>query len=189
MDAIRRVDTPITAAVIQQIAPSTASCSGAAFPDECATADVAATALGASFTTYDISSAAEQTALLALVLFESGNLQYDRNHWPGVPGQGTRNMQSPAYNLQYATALFPGARAQAAQAQGPAAVLYLLLGDQESFGSAAWFLSTQCGQDVRAALQAGTEQGFAAYLTQCVGTTATEGRLQGWRAARQVLLG
>jgi hypothetical protein len=56
--------TGITAEQLTTIAPETASCSGAPFPEECADADTAATALNKSFDTYGIKTAGEKAALL-----------------------------------------------------------------------------------------------------------------------------
>lgn len=121
------------------------------------------------------------------MLYESNAFKYSRNHWPGVPGQGTRNMQSPAFNLLYAESLYPAAAVQAAQAQGVDAVLALVNGDADSFGSAAWFLSSQCSESVRQGLAAGTAAGWQAYLTSCVGATDTSDRDALWTAATQAM--
>lgn len=121
------------------------------------------------------------------MLHESGAFKYSCNHWPGVPGQGTRNMQSPAFNLLYAESLYPAVTVQAAQAQGVNAVLALVNGDADSFGSAAWFLSSQCSEIVRQGLAAGTAAGWQAYLTGCVGTTDTSDRNTLWTAAIQAM--
>jgi hypothetical protein len=73
---------------------------------------------------------------------------------------------------------------------GLTATLALVNGDDEkSFGSAAWYLSTTCTPAVRAGLTAETVDGWHAFLTECVGTTATEDRDVPWVAAKQVLLG
>ena len=179
--------TTLTAATIEAISPSASSCTGATFPDECRTAAQAAPFIMQSFVKYSIQTLGEQAALLALMLYESSAFKYSRNHWPGVPGQGTRNMQSPAFNLLYAESLYPTATVQAAQAQGVDAVLALVNGDADSFGSAAWFLSSQCSESVRQGLAAGTAAGWKAYLTGCVGTTDTSDRDTLWTAAIQAM--
>ena len=125
------------------------------------------------------------------MLYETGDFKYSINHYPGVPGQGTRNMQSPAYNLKYAEWLATectncGITAQEvkkAEATGPKAVLALVNTDEWGFGSAAWFLSPQCDASVQKGLAAGTEEGWEDYLTQCVGTSATEERTAIWKKA------
>ncbi|KAF1833284.1 hypothetical protein BDW02DRAFT_384759 [Decorospora gaudefroyi] len=182
----------VTAAQLTAIAPETASCSGAPFPEECADATQAATALSAAFETYQITTPGEQAAIIAYELFESANFKYNKNHFPGRPGQGTRMMAMPPFVELYATAV-AGADAvtQAKAAGGDAglnAVLALVNGDDEkSFGSAAWFVSTQCSADVRAGLVAGTEEGWHAFLTECVQTTADPTRDPAWVAASGVI--
>jgi hypothetical protein len=179
----------LTAAQLTAIAPKTASCAGADFPDECADATAAATALNKAFDTYKITSTGEQAAIIAYELFESGDFKYKKNHYPGVPGQGTRMMAMPNYVKLYATAVAGAdAVAQAEAAGGDAgriAVLALVNGDDEkSFGSAAWFVSTQCTADVRAGLVTESEDGWNKFLTQCVGTTADPARDVPWVAAK-----
>ncbi|KAG9848271.1 hypothetical protein KCU98_g4788, partial [Aureobasidium melanogenum] len=82
--------------------PPLASCTGAPYPAECATADDAVSWINLAFHSFGIDAFGTQAALLSLMLYESGFFKYNINHYPGVPGQGTRNMQSPAFNLKYA---------------------------------------------------------------------------------------
>ncbi|KAF2187831.1 hypothetical protein K469DRAFT_704791 [Zopfia rhizophila CBS 207.26] len=179
----------LTAATIQAISPKTSTCDGAPFPDECRDASQAEDPINKSFQKYQINSAGEQAALLALMLYESDNFKYNKNHFPapGNPGQGTKNMQSPAFNLKYAQSLFDALTVQQAEAKGPEAVLVLVSGDQESFGSAAWFLSNQCSGSIRQGLASGSPEGWTAYLTQCVGTTDNPERDSIWKAALQAM--
>ncbi|KAJ9627129.1 hypothetical protein H2203_003590 [Taxawa tesnikishii (nom. ined.)] len=147
--------------------------------------------IAAGFDNFDITDFPSQAALLSLMLYESGSFKYNINHFPGVPGQGTRNMQSPAFNLQYAQWLATTVTNsnitadQVAQANtaGPAAVLALVDIDPWSFSSAAWFLSTQCSDAVKQELAKGTDNGWNGYLTDCVGTTATDDRTAIWKKA------
>ncbi|KAF9699814.1 hypothetical protein EKO04_002586 [Ascochyta lentis] len=183
----------VTAAQLTQIAPETASCSGAPFPDECADAATAATALNKSFDTYGIKTAGEKAALIAYTLFESGGYKYSKNHFPGRPGQGTRMMAMPAFISQYATAVAGADAVTTASAAGgdagAVAVLALVNGDDaKSFGSAAWFYSTQCSADVKAGVAAETVEGWHNFLTACVGTTLDPARDTPWVAAKAVIL-
>lgn len=183
----------ITAALLTQIAPDTASCSGAPFPEECADATTAASALNKSFDTYGIKSAGEKAALVAYTLFESGNYKYSKNHFPGRPGQGTRMMAMPPFIEKYATAVAgAGAVATASAAGGDAglnAVLALVNSDDAtSFGSAAWFYSTQCSADVKAGVAAETVDGWHNFLTACVGTSLDPTRDTPWVAAKAAIL-
>lgn len=183
----------ITADILTKIAPETASCSGAPFAEECADATAAATALNKSFDTYGIKTAGEKAALVAYTLFESGNYKYSKNHFPGRPGQGTRMMAMPPFVAKYATAVAGAdAVATANTAGGDAgavAVLALVNSDDEkSFGSAAWFYSTQCTEDVKTGVQAETVEGWHNFLTACVGTTLDEARDTPWVAAKAAIL-
>ena len=98
-DEAPKAETPgsLTAANLIAISPATASCSGASFPDECADATQAATALNKAFSTYKITSKGEKAAIVAYELFESGDFKYKKNHFPGRPGQGTRSKSNPSH--------------------------------------------------------------------------------------------
>jgi hypothetical protein len=147
-----------------------------------------------SFTNFGVSDFNTQAALLSLMLYESGSFKYAINHFPGVPGQGTRNMQSPQFNLEYAKWLSTVCKncgitpndVATAEAKGPVAVLALVNSDEWGFGSAAWFWDTQCSSDIKQDLKAGTEAGWNAYLTSCVGTTATSARTAIWKKALEL---
>lgn len=82
-------ETRITPKQIKAIAPKSKSCDSAPSKDECATAAQAAPAISASFDKYKVHSRAEQAAVIGLMAFESEEFQYNRNHSPGVPGQGS----------------------------------------------------------------------------------------------------
>lgn len=184
----------LTAANLVAIAPATASCVGAEFPAECVDATRAASALNKAFEKYKITATGEQAAIVAYTLFESGNYKYSKNHWPGRPGQGTRMMAMPPFVKKYAASLAGDkAVATAEAASGDAglnAVLALANSDDEkSFGSAAWFLTTQCTPQIRAGLVAETTEGWHNFLTQCVGTTDVPERDTPWVAAKQIMLG
>ncbi|KAL4918019.1 hypothetical protein BDW62DRAFT_70443 [Aspergillus aurantiobrunneus] len=179
----------ITATQIESIAPKSSSCQNPPdFPEECATAAQAAPALTAAFKEYNITSRAEQAAIIGLIAMESGEFRYNKNHHPGVPGQGTRNMQSPDFNKEYAGSI-PALADRLKEVQDePAAVLDLLLEDATvDFASGAWFLTTQCDQGVREALQSGTEEGWEGYIVDCVGTDANRERRDYWVKAVEAL--
>ena len=86
-------------------------------------------------------------------------------------------MQSAKYNLQYAQSI-PALSSQlsTAGAAGGDGVLNLLIAnDAYDFGSAVWYLTTQCDQGVRQSLQSGESAGWNSYL-KCIGTTSTSDR-------------
>ncbi|KAH0371871.1 hypothetical protein KCU65_g1550, partial [Aureobasidium melanogenum] len=182
---------PLTSADITTIAPSSASCTGAPYPAECITADDAAPWINLAFHSFGIHAFGTQAALLSLMLYESGSFKYNINHFPGVPGQGTRNMQSPAFTLKYAEWLAANMtdsgismqQVQEAGKEGPVQVLALVNGSRWSFASAAWFLTTQCNEEISQGLATSTEEGWETYMTECVGTTVTDDRTAIWKKA------
>lgn len=92
-------DTSLTEAQLIQIAPKSKSCDNAPAEGECATAKIAADSTSQSFNTYKVTNKAEQAAILSLMAFESDDFKYNKNHFPGTPGQGSksnlpRNIQS-----------------------------------------------------------------------------------------------
>ncbi|PWY71559.1 hypothetical protein BO94DRAFT_259984 [Aspergillus sclerotioniger CBS 115572] len=181
-------DASITAEQIKTIAPTSSSCDNPPAVGECATAAQAAPNIAKSFDTYSVTSRAEQAAVIGLMAFESGDFKYNKNHFPGVPGQGTRNMQSPTYNSKYAADIPALADKLSSVSGDPTGVLDLLLANEEyDFGSGAWFLTTQCSASVRSQLQSGSEAGWTAYITSCVGTDANDDRKAYWTRAIQAL--
>lgn len=183
---------PTAESILLSIAPSSNTCAGAPFPSECATASQAAPYLITAMQTYNIYSAPEIAAILSLIAFETGEFKYNINHYPGRPGQGTRNMQMLTYNLKYAnsvpelqpkvTAITGGAAASVLSDTQMNEVLALVTPDQYTWASAAWFVATQCSDSVRSAMQAGGLAGFSAYMT-CVGATPTSDRVAYWNKA------
>ncbi|USW47615.1 hypothetical protein Slin15195_G009340 [Septoria linicola] len=186
---IRKSTSCLTSTDLTTIAPNTASCNDADFPEECATADVAAPNIAQSFRSFKIDSFGAQAALVAIIVFESGAFKYKINHYPGVAGQGTRNMQSPTFNQQYADWIVANGEdpsitqdsVSAASAQGPAQLLDLINTDKWSSSSAAWFITTQCDASHVRALADGSQASFESYLTGCVGTTVTDDRIERWK--------
>ena len=192
----RKVGTS-AASQILQIAPTSNTCNGAAFPSECETATTAAPYLITAMSSYGITSAPEIAALLSLIVYETGEFKYAINHYPapGRPGQGTRNMQMANYNLLYAQsipALKSGLEAitTASSTSGLSDdqlndIRALVLPNEYAWASAAWFLTSQCAS-IRTQLQVGGQAGYEAYLG-CVGTTATSDRLSYWTTANMAL--
>ena len=81
----------LTEVMLSCIAPSSNTCAGATFPQECATASQALPYILDSFQTYKITSWGEQAAIVSLMAFESADFKYNKNHFPapGRPGQGS----------------------------------------------------------------------------------------------------
>ncbi|KAL2037692.1 hypothetical protein N7G274_009637 [Stereocaulon virgatum] len=136
----------ITPAQLIAIAPKSASCpADLQFPNECQTAASAAPAINWGFIEYGITTPGEAAGLVATIALESGEFEFAVQHFPSpVPGQGTRNMQGPKFNVEYAQSL-PALKASLPAGNDPAAVLALLVANIDyDFASAAWFLTTQC---------------------------------------------
>lgn len=78
------------------IAPKSSSCANPPAAGECATAAEAVPLINDAFARYQVESLGEQAALLSLMAFETLDFKYNRNHFPGVAGQGST---SPFYFL------------------------------------------------------------------------------------------
>jgi hypothetical protein len=79
----------ITTDQLLTISPNASTCDNPPAAGECATAEQAAPAISASFSAYSVDSRAEQAALVSLMAFETADFKYNRNHFPGVAGQGS----------------------------------------------------------------------------------------------------
>ncbi len=175
----------VTPAQILAVAPSSATCDWMT-NKECRINIQAARWISKSFTQMSIFTKAEQAALIALMAFESVEFKYNTNQ-QGHIGQGTRNMQSAEYNRKYVQSVpMLRARLEVMGTSDIANVLKLVLADEFSFGSAAWFLQTQCSPEIREGLKKGNEEGWAKYIKECVGTEP-EPRKAYWQAAVKAL--
>lgn len=186
---------PSALSILLAIAPSSSTCVSAPIPSECSTAAHAAPYLITSMSAHNITHPAVLAALLSLIAFETGEFKYNTNHFPapGRPGQGTRNMQTARFNLLYARSMpelresvegiVLGREVEGLSDEEVNAVRALVLPDRYAWGSAGWFLNTQCSREVREGLEMKGEEGWRAYLA-CVGVEAEEGRREGWERAR-----
>lgn len=87
----RTLDKRDVAATIAAIMPSSTSCSGRG--DECTTAEDAVEYLTGSMAEYHVTTSIEQAGILALIAYESGEMQYKKNlDQAAQPGRGTANM-------------------------------------------------------------------------------------------------
>ncbi|KAJ8084156.1 hypothetical protein PM082_002923 [Marasmius tenuissimus] len=182
------------------------TCEASKFPEECRTAEQALPHINKAFADFGIEAVGEKAALLSLMTFETGDFEFNINHFPGRPGQGTRNMMMFPFVYQYAVDT-PSTSEQALALAGPDAnspsitndtmnaVRALVLGDELSFASASWFYKSSgpekkgCTEDaaVVQGLQAGTIEGWSEYITKCVGTTVTPERQEGFEKALNAL--
>ncbi|CEI70269.1 hypothetical protein FVEN_g1210 [Fusarium venenatum] len=175
--------------IIEKIAPKSKSCPSS--NTDCRTAEQAAPFLINAFKDYDIYDPKMMAAVLALMAFESGDFQYKRNQVPGRPGQGTANMQMANFNLLYAKAIpelapkFEGVDSVEGMSDDDLnKLLDAVTVDKYNFASGAWFLATQCKQDVKDAFKKDADEGFKVYIEECVGTEV-EPRLEVFGVAKE----
>ncbi|KAI9141677.1 hypothetical protein BKA69DRAFT_1071954 [Paraphysoderma sedebokerense] len=180
--------------------PQIACNASAQFADECRTAADALPYINSGLDKYGLSSTGERVAVLSLLSFESGGFKFNRNHFPapGRPGQGTRSMLMFPFIQEYVASIpdlkpqydkITSASTNTSSPEYQSAVLSLVLSDEYSFASAMWFLSSKCSTDVRNLLKQEKEEGVVSYLKDCIGTEATEERLDGWRKSLQAYHG
>lgn len=94
-------DATLTESQVKAIAPKSNTCDDAPAKGECATAKQAAKFTSKSFTTYKVTSKAEQAAIISLMAFESGDFKYNKNHYPGVAGQGSKSTYNTICSTLY----------------------------------------------------------------------------------------
>ena len=161
-----------------EIAPTANTCDGAVKPDECRTAEQAAKYLVPGLAEYGIVDKYEIAAVLSLIAFESVDFKFNTNQSPGRPGQGTRSMMMIDSILEYAKSIKElkpkvleiapeGTSAESLNDEQKNKVRALVLPDEYSFASAAWFYKTKC-DSVREAMKAPMPNAFALY-GECVG--------------------
>ncbi|KAJ2656313.1 hypothetical protein IWW48_005104 [Coemansia sp. RSA 1200] len=140
---------------------------GSCASSECATNPRALVSINKAIAKYGITRKSEVVALIALMAFESSDWLYNINNTPGVPGQGTRAMISPGFVAEYAQKLHPD---QAAKAVSVVDKLQLVLNDDDSFGSAFWYLVTKAPQyhGNESRLRAGNAADFQDYVVNGV---------------------
>jgi hypothetical protein len=166
-------------AAIKTIMPTSDSCSGAQFPDECRTAEQAAPFISKACA--DLSPA-ECAGTIAIMGLESAELKFKHNVFPGRAGQGTANMMMANFISEYATEVVG---ADKVAGKTPDEVLALVTPDEFNFGSAAWFLTKKCSADVRSSLKTGTDAGWADY-NKCIGVDGTlPERIAYWNRAKE----
>ncbi|KAK6360068.1 hypothetical protein TWF730_006222 [Orbilia blumenaviensis] len=198
----------ITEDIILKVGPAAKSCprnnaNGALAPEECATAAHAAPFITEAFKQYGINTIGEAASILSLMMFETGDFQFNTNHFArpgGNPGQGTRNQMSPNFIVQYAQtfestdSIKPGITPENIGEQTDEVknkVLALVLGDDRTWASGAWFYKTHppCAA-VMPALQK-TPVSLAAwtqYIQGCIDTPVAD-RARNFKLAVEALGG
>lgn len=187
----------LTEKQVLAVAPSSNTCSGAQFPDECATASDAVANINKAFAKHGITTPGEAASLLSIMAFESGDFKFNINHFPGRPGQGTKAMLMVNFIVTYAQTfgstdnIAPGLSESNIDSQSDDVknkVRAVVLDNERSFGAAAWFYNTKCSDEVKKGLRkAASTEAWEAYITQCVGTTVTDDRKAGFIKAAAAL--
>ncbi|KAF3928593.1 hypothetical protein AA313_de0202627 [Arthrobotrys entomopaga] len=191
----RSTSFDITSDLILKIAPKSSSCANLVATGECSTADVAAEQIAAALAKYQINTIGEAAAVISIMAFESVDFEFNSNQSPGRPGQGTKAMLMPNFVFQYAQSLkldpesiAPGATPDTINNQSPDVlnkILALVQPDKFTFGSAPWFYTANCSDDIKAGLKASpvTIAAWSAYISNCVHTSVTPERQSGFVTA------
>ncbi|KAJ1819980.1 hypothetical protein LPJ60_003471 [Coemansia sp. RSA 2675] len=186
---IRDTTSAITLGQLNKAIPARASdssCSSVSTPDECAPNSRAVAAINSAIAKYGVTQRGEIVALISLMAYESANWQYNINHFPGRPGQGTRAMLMYNFIEQYAQWLYPSEAtkvlAAGASTDAQNNVRALVLGDNDSFGSAFWYLvnkaSAYHGKGDK--LRSGNADDFKDYIVNGVGAGWDDSRHSIW---------
>lgn len=99
---IARAQTSDLAGAIKQIAPKSATepCTDdPQAPGQCRGASKAADAIQKSLNKYNVNNKAEIAAVISLMALESGEFQFQKNVFPGRPGQGSMFITIIPYHL------------------------------------------------------------------------------------------
>ncbi|KAJ1799902.1 hypothetical protein LPJ59_001506 [Coemansia sp. RSA 2399] len=163
---------------------------------ECATNTQALSSINKAIAAYGVTQMGEITALISLMAYESGDWLYNINHYPGRAGQGTRAMLMYSFVSEYANQLHPAdaTKVLAAGAVTDAVennVRALVLNDDDSFGSAFWYLVNHAaayhGNDSH--LRVGNFADFKDYVTNGVGAGWDDSRQTVWERVNSALNG
>ncbi|KAJ2490197.1 hypothetical protein IWW37_003383 [Coemansia sp. RSA 2050] len=165
---------------------SDSSCASVSTPSECVPNSRAVAAINSAISKYGVTQRGEIVALLSLMAYESASWQYNINHFPGRPGQGTRAMLMYNFIEEYANALYPGETtkvlAGGASTDAQNNVRALVLNDNDSFGSAFWYLVNKAPAYHAKAdrLRSGNADDFKDYIVNGVGAGWDDSRHSIW---------
>ncbi|KAJ1961270.1 hypothetical protein GGI12_003343 [Dipsacomyces acuminosporus] len=160
---------------------------------ECAVNSRAAVSINKALKKYNISRRSEVVAVIALMAFESGTWEYNVNHYPGRPGQGTRSMLMYNFVKEYAAALHPGevSRLAAGNEDDNAknAVRELVLNNDDSFGSGFWYLTAKAKEyhNNPGKLRDGNADDFKDYVLNGVHAGWDDTRMKIWTSVNSAI--
>ncbi|KAJ2724789.1 hypothetical protein GGI07_001750 [Coemansia sp. Benny D115] len=187
----------ITLAQLNKAVPSRASdssCVSVSTPDECAPNSRAVVAINNAIAKYGVTGRGEIAALIALMAYESADWQYNINHFPGRPGQGTRAMLMYNFIEQYSKQVHAqdAGKVLAAGAGTDASknsVRSLVLNDNDSFGAAFWYLVTVAPSyhNNLGKLRFGNADDFKDYVVNGVGAGWDSNRQSIWETVNRAL--
>ncbi|KAK5946907.1 hypothetical protein PMZ80_001052 [Knufia obscura] len=181
----KRATDPHSVEILTKIAPTSTTCDGAKYADECITAADATQPLIDSFAKYKVATPPEQAALLSWMAYESADFKYVKNHFPdpGRPGQGTRAMMMPDFVKEYGATL----NVNNADLAG---MLDDVIKAGGEWGAASWYYTSKCSDEIKEGVKTGGKDGWKKFITDCVETTLDEGensREAYWTRASEAL--
>ncbi|KAJ2501027.1 hypothetical protein GGH96_002248 [Coemansia sp. RSA 1972] len=159
---------------------------------DCATNERALVALNNAAQKYGVTERGEVVAMIALMALESGSWQYNVNQFPGRAGQGTKAMFMYPFIYKYAKSLYPDKVLDEWETTAANATMNnvraMVLGDDDSFGSAFWYLTTQAPEYHNTGkLKDGDLASFKEYCTSAVGAGWDDERPKVWEAVNSAL--
>ncbi|PIA13571.1 hypothetical protein COEREDRAFT_48822 [Coemansia reversa NRRL 1564] len=155
------------------------SCAKTTAPEECVTNEKAALAITNAINKYGVTQRGEIVALISLMAYESAKWEYNINHYPGRPGQGTRAML-----IRITSDI-----ANTASDKVKNDVRALVLDDNNSFGSAFWYLTSVKPEyhNKSDKLRNGNMDDFKKYIEDGVQTTWDDDRQKIWESVNAAL--
>ncbi|KAJ1721054.1 hypothetical protein LPJ53_004384 [Coemansia erecta] len=166
---------------------SDSSCASVSTPSECTPNSRAVVAINNAISKYGVTSTGEIVALISLMAYESADWQYNVNHYPGRPGQGTKAMLMYNFIEKYAQQLHPSDSTRVLAAGDASdsvknSLRELVLNDDDTFGAAFWYLTSQAAayHNNAGKLRAGNADDFKDYIVNGVGAGWDDQRMQIW---------
>ncbi|KAJ1643449.1 hypothetical protein J3B02_003145 [Coemansia erecta] len=175
---------------------SDSSCASVSTPSECAPNSRAVMAINHAIAKYGVTSTGEIAALIALMAYESADWQYNINHYPGRPGQGTKAMLMYDFIEKYAQQVHQSEATRVLISGGNSdsaknSVRELVLNDDDSFGAVFWYLVTQAPafHNNPAKLRAGNADDFKEYVVNGVNAGWDDKRMSIWNQVNSAFQG
>ncbi|KAJ1927808.1 hypothetical protein IWQ60_002625 [Tieghemiomyces parasiticus] len=166
--------------------------------EQCRTPEQLLGPVNACFKQYGLTTIGQKAAILSILDFESEGFHYATNLNPDNHGQGTfSQMKFPNINKYVKSipelqskyqALTSGVSDIDSDTPSNTEVMDKVLAlvtedDTLNVCSASWYLSSspECGATALKNLESDSQSAYETYLTQCIHTTVTDGRIAGWK--------